>query len=183
MVRNYLIFSLFLSVLFSCSELSENEKVRISASLADSLINRTETWNLHQSIIEDGLRKVEIRAPYAYTIISDTTSYTKISGPVEIQIYDSLRTIEQQIWADELTYFSRKSLYLLKGNVIVEHRNKTKLRTQYLEWDQNERRVYTPEFVQYTSVSDSIAGYIFTANDDLSNYQLSDVTGTVVVED
>jgi hypothetical protein len=169
--------------LLSCSDLSERERTQIDSSLKDSLINRTETWDFELSIIEDGLRRIEVAADFAVSMRSDSGAFTQMFGPLRIDIYDSTRSIEQTITCNELKYFSRDGRYYFYDNVQVKTREQKQLFCDYLIWSQNDRLISSPDFVTYISPGDSLSGYGYKGADDLSWYQLENVAGRVTMEE
>lgn len=77
-----------------------------------------------------------------------------------------------------------KSLFLARGNVIVENlAKKEKLETEELFWDKRRAKIYTDKFVRITTPEQIIMGNGLRANQDFSNYRISDVTGIIELEE
>lgn len=166
-----------------CTDLSERERLQIDSTLKDSLINRTETWDFQLSIIEDGLRRIEVEAEYAVSMRSDSGAFTHMFGPLKIEVFDSTRAIEQSITCKELKYFARSGRYFFYDSVKVETRDNKRLYCDYLVWLQNERLIQSEDFVTFISPGDSLSGFGYKGADDLSWYQLENVVGRVTMEE
>lgn len=169
--------------LSTCSTVDEYDTNRINAVLIDSLINSTESWNIELSIIEDDHRIVRINAPYATTTQTDTGSVTLIGGNVYIQVFDTNFTLTRQIWSKHLQYQSHKNYFEFIDSVRILTLDNKRLTTDFLIWNQATSRISTASFTVITTPTDSIAGYGLLANDDLSEYIIKDVTGTVSIEE
>ena len=56
------------------------------------------------------------------------------------------------------------------------------LESEYLEWNQNQNRISTPEFVIITTPSDSLAGTGYESTTDLTDYTIKQPKGRVIVD-
>ncbi|MCC9165327.1 LPS export ABC transporter periplasmic protein LptC [Pontibacter harenae] len=72
-----------------------------------------------------------------------------------------------------------KSLYLARGNVVVENIiKKEKLETEELYWDQRKGDIYTDKFVKITTPERILMGNGLKAKQDFSDYVILNPTGT-----
>ncbi len=70
-----------------------------------------------------------------------------------------------------------------KGNVIVINEKGEKLNTEQLTWNTITRRIYTDAFVKITTKDQVICGTGMEANQDFSDYEIKNVTGTFDIKD
>ncbi|MEX0780252.1 MAG: LPS export ABC transporter periplasmic protein LptC [Balneolales bacterium] len=167
---------LFLLMAAACTDLSEYDKDRIDEALTDSLLSVTESWDIQMEIIEDGFRIVNIRAPYAATY-HEEDSETSMRGPVEVIVRDTLGNQITQVNSNRAIYTGRDSKFQFRGDVVVVTEEGRILRTQELDWMQQDRKISSTDFVTITTSADSLAGYGLSGQDDLSVYTISEVTG------
>lgn len=172
----FLLLILSLLTTVACTDLSSYDEDRINEALADSLLSVTESWDIEMEIIEDGFRVVNIRAPYAATY-HEGDSETDMQGPVEVIVRDTLGNQKTKVNSNHALYTARDSNFKFRGNVVVVTEEGRVLRTQELDWEQQERKISSDDFVTITTPADSIAGFGLTGSDDLSVYTISRVTG------
>jgi LPS export ABC transporter protein LptC len=163
----------------ACGELSQKNRQKVNKALSDSLTSITQTRNLAMNLIEGGIKKVRLRGKYAKTYSTNKINETRISGPVSIEVYDSTQTIKTWASSDSAVYYANTSEFKLFGNVIIRTRSKKYLYSEYIDWDQTDRKISTPRFVTIITPSDSIAGTGFSGTTDLSSYSIKNPSGKV----
>lgn len=175
----YLLVMLFL---VSCTDLSEHDRRRVKSALADSLTNKTESWNVDMNLIENGKVRVDLSAPYSATTQLSKGTETHFKGPVHIAVYDTSGSKVTTIKCQKAIFKTRDRIFEFFNNVIVKTKDKRTLRTEYLKWLQKNHNIQTNDYVTITTPSDSIAGYGLKGTDDLKSYTISKVTGRVSLE-
>ena len=175
----YLLVVLFLT---SCSDLSERDRNRVKSALADSLTNKTESWNVDMNLIEGGKLRVDLSSPYSSTEQLNRGTETRFNGPVHISVFDTSGHKVTSISCEKAIFQSSEKIFEFFNNVIVKTNRKRTLRTEYLKWLQNNHTIQTNDYVTITTPTDSIAGYGLKGTDDLKEYTITKVTGSVSVE-
>ncbi|MBO6524593.1 MAG: LPS export ABC transporter periplasmic protein LptC [Balneolaceae bacterium] len=173
------IFSLFV---LSCSNLSEYDNQQIKEALADSILSTTESWDVNMNIIEDGIRILNLKGDYAFTIKQTDLHETRISGPVSIKIFKENGQLKSTVTCDSALYKPDDAQFEMFGEVRVITEDGRKLRSEYLKWERKIDQVSTPEFVIFISPPDSIAANGFYGDTDLTNYTLNEGGGQVVID-
>jgi LPS export ABC transporter protein LptC len=168
--------------LSSCGELSEEQAKQVDEALQDSLISTTETWDVDMDIIEEGEKKVRVQGTYAATYNTSDLNETRIKGPITIHVYDSTGAIKTRVFSDRAVYKAEEAIFELYGNVRVNTVDNRNLESEYLEWQQDENRISTPEFVIITTPTDSLAGSGYESTTDLEDYIIKEPKGRVVVD-
>ena len=178
------LLQLLIPLLFfsACGDLDQKETQQVNEALQDSLISTTESWDLDLKIIEEGQKRIRLRGSYAASFNTEKTKETRIRGPVSIQVFDSTNAIKTWVDSDSAIYRAEDSDFEFFGNVHVRTRDKRHLESEYLNWDQAENKISTPEFVIITTPTDSIAGTGFTGASDLSTYTIREPSGRVVFD-
>ncbi|GHA64304.1 LPS export ABC transporter periplasmic protein LptC [Pontibacter akesuensis] len=134
------------------------------------------------------------------TLYSDSAKLiTKIKAPVQqefetgdrvfpkgfyVEFYDAQGKLESTMRGNYGKQQPGKNLYFASGNVVVNNLKKQeKLETEELYWNRNKAKVYTDKFVIFTTAEQRLTGTGFTANQDLSRYTISKVTGVFNFEE
>ena len=71
----------------------------------------------------------------------------------------------------------------VKYNVEVVNANGEKLNTEHLIWDEIKKKITSDAFVKITTAKEIIMGKGLEANQDFTQYEIKEVTGTIKVED
>ncbi|MBS3994029.1 MAG: LPS export ABC transporter periplasmic protein LptC [Bacteroidetes bacterium] len=80
--------------------------------------------------------------------------------------------------------YSKTSVTEIKDGVTIEnHRQKITLKTQQLFWDQKTHFFYTEKDFILTTVNDTIYGYGFESNEQLTNWNMRRTKGNIYVKD
>lgn len=175
---------LLTAVWTSCGEISTDQKKQIDEALSDSLTSTTESWDIDMEIIEEGTKKVRLRGSYAATYATEEQNETRIKGPVNIQVFDSLGSIQTRVSSERAIYRSDDAEFELFGNVQLDTDGNRHLESEYLKWNQTDDELSTPQFVVITTPTDSIAGTGFEGTTDLDdeNYTIKNPTGRMIYD-
>lgn len=147
-----------------------------------------ESWNPTYFISEAGKPRVHIRASYmAYYDRVDST-YMVLSGlndgaRVTVDIFDARGDSAAVLTADEVTFFDRERRMVARGNVIAVAREGRRVESEQLEWSEFEKTVTTAGFARIDMPDRQLEGYGLLADEDLTNVRLTNVTGTVLVDE
>lgn len=71
----------------------------------------------------------------------------------------------------------------VKYNVEVVNINGEKLNTEHLVWDENKKKIISDAFVKITTSKEIIMGKGLEANQDFTQYEIKEITGTIRIED
>ena len=75
-----------------------------------------------------------------------------------------------------------KNIFLAQGNVVVKTDSGAILRTERLYWDETKRKIRSDTLVTMITQYDSLRGYNFEAEEDLSSWQIQQPTGQTMRE-
>ena len=80
--------------------------------------------------------------------------------------------------------YSKTAISEVKDNVVViNHKDKTKLYTDQLFWDQTTHYIYTEKAFRLITATDTINGKGFESNEDLSKVTMKDISGSIYVNE
>ncbi|MFD1185388.1 LPS export ABC transporter periplasmic protein LptC [Pontibacter rugosus] len=134
------------------------------------------------------------------TLYSDSAKLvTKIQAPVQqefetgdrvfpkgfyVEFFNAQGELESTLRGNYGKQEPGSNLYIARGNVVVNNLKKQeKLETEELYWNRNKAKVYTDKFVIFTTAEQRLTGTGFTANQDLSRYSITKVTGVFNFEE
>lgn len=167
----------------ACGELSQEDREQIKEALSDSLLTSTESWDVEMSLIKDGNRSITISGSRAEKYHLKQRPYTEIHGPVSLVLYDTLQQITSEITCKRALYYEEQGTFEFYEDVVVTTDDSLTLRTSFLKWVDDTKRIYSPEFVTITTPKDSIAGVGFQSDTDFQNYTIRESSGEVIVEE
>ncbi|HIE16529.1 MAG TPA: LPS export ABC transporter periplasmic protein LptC [Bacteroidales bacterium] len=90
---------------------------------------------------------------------------------------------ESSIRAKWAKYFVNEKLWWAKNNIIAENSKGEKLFAEELFWDQEKKIIYSDKYVKIQTLDEIIFGEGFESNQDISNYKIKKVKGTVYLDD
>ena len=173
---------LVLSIVCSCSKLSEYDSQQIKEALADSILSTTESWDIDMNLVEDGSKVLNLIGSHAFTIKKTGVHESRISGPVFISIFSENGQIKSTVECDSATFKPDEAVFEMFGNVKVITNNGNKLSSDFLMWERKIDRVSTDLFVTFISPPDSITAIGFFGNSELTEYTLNQASGNVVID-
>jgi len=177
-----LMVPLFMILPLSCTDLSRYDVEQIRTTLNDSLITTTESWDVEMVLMQDGNTRMYIEGSYAINYQSNERKESRISGPVYVQIFDSLGSVETEAWSKRAIYHEEEAEFELFDSVRVQTVNDRFLFSDYLKWSQDTDRITSPYFVIIITPTDSIAGRGFDGLTDLSSYTITEPRGRLIID-
>jgi LPS export ABC transporter protein LptC len=168
--------------LMAACGLSERDAAAVKDALADSLAYVSESRDIQVSIIEEGMRKVEIAAPYGTSLEQPGGTEMRLAGPVDIIVRDTAGVVEVTLRADSAVYKTREGEFHFEGNVSARTATGRRLTATRLTWFQRTGDIASTGFVRIVTPTDSIEGRGLTGRADLSQYVLLDLSGTISLD-
>jgi LPS export ABC transporter protein LptC len=132
---------------------------------------------------QHGRLEVKVTAPEINRYTSVEEPHTIFPKGLTVLFYDSTLTVESKISADYAIYHEPDELWEAKNNVVAINSEGDTLNTEYLIWRQDKGIIYTDRYVRITTRDGIIHGKGFEANQDFTDYQIKETTGTIEVED
>jgi LPS export ABC transporter protein LptC len=109
--------------------------------------------------------------------------YMEFPKGIFVQFYDSLKNVRASVRSKYAIYHETKKLWEARKDVVVVSTDGKQLNTEQLFWDQNKKIIYSDKFCRVTTPNASLTGNKFTAVEDFSSYELSQVQGPLKVKD
>jgi LPS export ABC transporter protein LptC len=130
-----------------------------------------------------GKLKVRVTAPKINRYTSVEEPHTVFPQGLTVLFYDSTLTVESKISANYAIYHEPDELWEAKNDVVAINSKGDTLNTEYLVWRQDEGIIYTDRYVRITTKDGIIHGKGFEANQEFTDYQIKETTGTINVKD
>lgn len=164
----------------SCNK-NENEKI-IAIECSDSIAVMS-TFDVN-TIVSDSGR-------ISYKIIADEWRiYDKRNPPhwafergVYLEKYDREMNIEATVKCDTAYYYSEMKLWKLIGNVNIKNTNNEKFYTHLMYWDQDKEKIYSDAYIKIEQTDHITEGIGFSANQNLTVWQINNTKGIFTIEE
>jgi LPS export ABC transporter protein LptC len=166
---------LFLSMLaFACGSAEVKEVQEYKGPLR-------EVENMELFYSESSVVKVKMRAPIVYEFLNGDREFPK---GIHIEFYDAFGKLESTLDANHAYYFKEENKWRGRGDVVVKNvLKKEQLNTEELFWKPAEHKIFTDKFVTIRQQGDVIYGEGMEANEDLSDFEITRVTGDFEVKE
>lgn len=161
---------LLLIVLVACSR----EQQRFVPNAGDGEHTPTmATLDVSTLISDSGYTRYHLTAPVWQMFEDAAEPFWKFPQGLEVEQYDLAMRPESTVVCDSATYFSRKRLWRLDGNVVMVNTQADSFLTQQMFWDQNQRKIYSDSFVHIVRSDRTIEGYGFESDQSMSYYTVN----------
>lgn len=135
------------------------------------------THDVSTLISDSGITRYHITAPIWYVFGESAEPRWTFPEGLFLEKFDDDLNQDATVEADSATYFEKRKLWRLDGNVRIRNIQNEKFLTQQLYWDQRNQKIYSDSFIHIERSDRVIEGMGFTSNDRLSVYEVNRVSG------
>ncbi len=171
---------LLVALLFSCG----NDLKEVQDFLADKNLPIGVAENVNLIHTDSG----KVKNKFLTTLLHDYNNrekhpYQEFPKGVKIITFDK-KGDSTTLLADYAIVYSKTGISEAKGNVkIVNHKEKSKLFTEQLFWDQTTHYIYTEKPFRLITKADTINGKGFESNENLSHVVMKNIDGAIYVKE
>lgn len=140
------------------------------------------TVNVETYISDSGYTRYHLSTPLWQMFEDASEPFWRFPDGLDLEQYDLTMKPQATMVSDSATYFSRKRLWRLDGNVVMVNTMRDSFLTHQLFWDQTRRRVYSDSFIHIVRSDRIIEGYGFESNESMTSYTIKNPTGIIPVE-
>lgn len=97
--------------------------------------------------------------------------------------YDDKGKEATTLKADYGVRYEKTKRMEVKYNVEVVNVNGEKLNTEHLIWDEKKKKIISDAFVKITTAKEIIMGKGLEANQDFTQYEIKEITGSIRIDD
>lgn len=105
--------------------------------------------------------------------------FTLMQEGIAMGFYDKTEKLEATLSANYGIHYPKRKRLEVKYNVVVVNKNGETLNTEHLIWDEASKKIQSDAFVKITTAKEIIMGKGFESNEDFTQYQIREVTGTI----
>lgn len=109
--------------------------------------------------------------------------FTVLPDGVLVTFYNEQEKPETTLKANYGVHYPARKRMEVKYNVEVVNKNGEKLNTEHLIWDEEQKKILSDAFVKITTGKEIIMGKGLESNQDFTQYQIKEVTGTIQVDE
>lgn len=170
----------FLLILFSLAFLSCGGEEHLQESTEERQQDiKVETARGVETIYSDkGEVKVKVNAPLTLRHKLKQEPYMEFPEGLEVQFFNNKLMPTSHLVADYAIKYDNKQHVIIRDNIIVTTAKKERLETDELIWDESKKRVTSDKKVKIITADHRIEGMGFTANQEFTEYEITEVTGT-----
>jgi LPS export ABC transporter protein LptC len=173
-------FLINLLLLSSC----QNDAKEIVAVSAPKLLPTQQGKGITMIYTDSARLKMILKAPKMQTYDNDVPEpFTVLSEGVMIDFFNQNQKPETTLRANYGVHYPNKKRMEVKYNVVVVNKDGERLNTEHLIWDENQKKIMSDAFVKITTGKEVIMGKGLESNQDFTQYQIKEVTGTIRLED
>ena len=177
LVKIYL-FILFSLLLLSCSE---NESKVVPAQIKDTLDASQKadliSWDIEVLFVDSSYTKAVLNARRARMFSERQLTY--LDGGLKVEFLSKITGKRVSLLtADSARIDDKTKNMLAQGKVLViADSSQTRLETTLLSWDNSNQKLFSTEFVKITLPQQTIQGWGFESDLNLTNYKIFKVSG------
>lgn len=108
--------------------------------------------------------------------------YTEMKDGLKVEFFDDNTAVKSTLTARYGRWYERESNVLLRDSVHIINDKGDQLFTRELVWNQKLEKFFTEKPVRIVTPTRTIYGSGMEANQDFSNYQITNPTGSIQVE-
>lgn len=149
----------------------------------------SESWDTNMVISEEGRPRLRMSADYMARYESPDSTWMVLTGAdedtdrVRVVIFDVDGDTSAVVTSQRIIYHERARRFVARGDVDVQSGKDRSLESEHLAWSEDTARVRTPGFATIRTPTETLSGYGLDADENLTDFTLTRVTGTVLIED
>ena len=175
--RNIAIIGL-IAMFFSCT----NDAKKVRDFLADKNLPVGVAKNAYHVYKDSGRITSRLITPLLHDFSNRKNHpYNEFPNGIKVVTINKNGIDSTTITGNYCVSYNKTAISEIKGNVVVfNHTDKAKLETNQLFWDQKEEYFFTEDGFRLTTERDTINGFGFEANQNLTKWIAKDITGDVL---
>jgi LPS export ABC transporter protein LptC len=139
--------------------------------------------NLNLLYTDSGKMQFRLKSPYMeHFVYGVKEPYSEFNKGVYIEYYDENHKVKTILKADYAIRFDNSKKMEAKYKVEVTNENGEILRTEKIIWDEENRKIFTDEYVEITTKREILKGKGMEANQDFSEWEIKEVSGTIPLD-
>lgn len=171
--------AIFAMVLFSC----ENDIKTVQLISKKSEIADMTGQDIHLIYSDSARIVLDIKAKKVEKFSYAPKPYTEFPEGMQVVFFNNFPDTNSFILCNYAIQHEQERYWEAKDNVIAQNSKGERLNTEYLVWDEAKETIYSDKPVTITTEEDIIFGEGFESDQTFSNWQISKVKGTIILDD
>jgi LPS export ABC transporter protein LptC len=140
-------------------------------------------YNVHYEYSDSARKQIDIKAAEALDFTDVEPAYIEFSKGIQVNFYT--RTGEQEAFlkANYAKFLPDENLWEARGNVVVINSKKEELNSEELIWDQNQKLIYSTQFVKIITPESILTGEGFEADQNFSKWKITGSSGSIDIDE
>jgi len=177
-------FSSFLLIAVTFFSCQNNTKEIAEVTKKDAIFPTDHGKQVEILYTDSGFVRWRLKSPvmnhYTYNV---KERYLEMPEGLYLEFFNDSNKVKTTLKANYGIRYEETKKTEVKYKVVVTNVNGEVLNTEQLFWDEATRKIYTKEFVKITTKKDVLKGKGMTANEDFSDWEIGDPSGTISVKD
>ena len=121
-------------------------------------------------ISDSGIIRYKMITEDWYIYDKKDPQYWSFEKGMFIERFNESYQVDAFISCDTAYFFNQKSLWELRGRVLVKNLKGETFRTSLLFWDQAAHRIYSDRYMEIDGETRKLSGYNFSSNEQMTDY-------------
>ncbi|MFC2130340.1 LPS export ABC transporter periplasmic protein LptC [Bacteroidota bacterium] len=176
-MKTVLIYALLISfIAFACDEEKVIQKKETDSVIVEILPDQISS-NVEVFFVDSSFTKAVLKAKRAR--VYQAQMETLLDGGINVEFMSKQSGKRVSVLTADSARIDDKTKDMLAGGnvIVISDSSGTKLETSLLEWSHETQKLYSTEYVKITSPTETIQGYGFESDQNLSNYKIFKVSG------
>lgn len=177
----FLFLLIAFSLIITSCETNRNEVMAIGKKVVMPALTGSDVTMLYS---DSTILKIKLTTPQMQKYEKDVKEpITIMPKGLFVIFYDEKGKETTTLKSDYGVRYETSKRMEVKYNVEVVNINGEKLNTEHLIWDENKKKITTNAFVKITTAKEIIMGKGLEANQDFTQYEIKEITGTIRIDD
>ncbi len=132
---------------------------------------------------DSGRVQIRIMAPLIQNYPQLEEPYLEMTEGIHVLFLDREGNVESELSSGYAKNYTEEKLWEVRDSVVVVNKLGEVLNTEQLFWDEDRRIIYSEKFVRITRQNEIIMGEGLEANQDLTQWKIDSIQGTIYLDD
>ena len=169
-------------LIFHSSCKGDSAKTLIAIECSDSIAVMT-TFDVNTIVSDSGRISYKIIADEWRIFDKRNPPHWAFEKGVYLEKYDREMNIEATVKCDTAYYYNEQKLWKLIGNVDIKNVKDERFYTPLMYWDQENEKMYSDAYIKIEQSDQVTEGIGFSANQNLTLWQINNTKGIFAVEE
>lgn len=160
----------------------ESKEKLLAVECSDSLAVMS-TFDVSTMISDSGRISYKIIADEWRVFDKRNPPHWAFEKGVYLEKYDKEMNVEATIKCDTAYYYSEQKIWKLVSNVNIKNSKDERFFTDLLFWNQETQKIYSDAYIKIEQADQITEGYGFSANQNLTLWQINNTKGIFSIEE